>query len=61
MNGLKKTMKNLGQNTRYPGQDLNETPTEYTGEVTPLEPTYSVYNVQYNAGVPSCGDVCGTL
>jgi hypothetical protein len=41
---LKKTMKNLSQDTWWLNWDLNQIPPEYTSEVLPLELTCLMYN-----------------
>jgi hypothetical protein len=43
MEGLRKTTKNLGQHSLYPGRDLNPRPAEYDAEVLTTQPRRSVF------------------
>jgi hypothetical protein len=42
LEGLKKTMKNLSQDSRSPGQDLNPRPPKYEAGVLTTQPRRSV-------------------
>jgi hypothetical protein len=47
LEGLRKTMKNLSQDSRSPGRDLNPGPLEYEAGVVTTRPRRSVYTAVY--------------
>jgi hypothetical protein len=42
LEGLRKTSKDIGQDSRCPGSDSNQASPEYMSEASPLEPNCSV-------------------